>query len=274
MFMATASDNCVPAFLRNERKSPFGEIWLSFRRSHGGYRRMPDPKIESLLILQDRDQRQMDLEAQLAAVPGDISDLEAKIASEKNQLESAKARLRELEVARKDLDNQVASAEQQIVRYKNQQLQVKKNEEYQALTHEIETTQAKIGELEEKGIQVLLDLDEEKKRVAEIEKNFGNIIRGFEDRIGSLRDRDKSCRGELADAKAAVEEARGQVDGRALSVYDRQRKAVRFPLVAPVFERTCQGCHLKISGEVDSNLRDPSKITTCDSCGRILYFAR
>jgi len=235
---------------------------------------MPDPKIESLLILQDRDRRQTELEARIAAIPREIADLEGKIAAEKGKLESAKARLRELEVNRKDVDNQVASAEQQIVRYKNQQLQVKKNEEYQALTHEIETTQGKIGQLEEQGIGILLEIDEEKKRVAEIEKDFAAVIGGMEGKISDLRESDKGCRTELADAKKAVEEARASTDPRALATYDRQKKSVRFPLVAPVMERTCQGCHLKVSGEVETNLADPSKITTCDSCGRILYSAR
>jgi uncharacterized protein len=235
---------------------------------------MPDPKIESLLILQDRDHHQADLEAQINHIPGEIASLEGKIVAEKNRLDSAKSRLRELEVNRKDLDNQVASAEQQILRYRNQQLQVKKNEEYQALTHEIETTQGKIGGLEEQGIEVLFAIDEEKKRVVEIEKDFQSIIDGLQKKITDLRERDRACRQELDGAKKAVEEARGKVDPRFLTGYDRQKKSVRPPIVAPVLEKTCQGCHLKISGEVETSLRDLTKVTTCDSCGRILYFPR
>lgn len=235
---------------------------------------MPDENIEKLLILQDRDQRQQDLESQLAATPGDIAKLEEKIAAEKKKLEESKARLRELEVSRKDLENQVGAAEQQVVRYRNQQLQVKKNEEYQALTHEIEVTQGKIGELEEKEIGILFAIDEEKKRVAEIERDFQRVIGAFEEKIHNLREREGAARAELEEARAQVEEARGQVDSRYLATYDRQKRAVRFPLVVAVRDRTCQGCHLKVSGGVDGTLRETGKITTCDSCGRILYLAR
>jgi uncharacterized protein len=235
---------------------------------------MADPKIESLLILQERDRRRLDLEQQLASIPGEIVKLEARIAGEREKLDSAKTRVRELEVSRKELDNQVASAEQQIVRYKNQQLQVKKNEEYQALTHEIDTTREKMGKLEEETIGMMLEIDEERTRLREIERGFQSTIEGLEARIGDHRTRAEALQKELEGARAEVEEARAKVERPFLAAYDRQSRVVRFPLVVPVVDRACQGCHLKVSGGIEGDIRDTSKITTCDSCGRILYFAR
>lgn len=235
---------------------------------------MPDANIENLLILQERDFRRREIEQELAAIPGEIRALEAKIAAEKGKLEASRERIRELEVKRKDLDHQMSAAEQQIVRYKNQQLQVKKNEEYQALTHEIDVTRGKIGELEEKGIEVLLQLDEEKQAVAEIEKGFRLVIGQLEEKIAALKAREENCRGALEQARGEVEEARSPLDRTFLSAYDRQSKVVRFPFVAAVVDRTCQGCHLRVSGGIETELRDPGKITTCDNCGRIVYSAR
>lgn len=236
---------------------------------------MPDPNIESLLILQDRDAQRLEIENQLAAIPREIRMAEAKIVAEKEKLEASKGRIRELEVKRKDLDTQVAAAEEQIVRYRNQQLQVKKNEEYQALTHEIETTEGKIGQLEEQEIQILFDLDEEKQRVAAIEKDFGKIIGQLEEKIESHKAREGNLRRDLEAKRAEVEKARGAVaDPKYLAVYDRQARVVKFPIVAPVIDRACQGCHLRVSGGVDAEAREMGKITTCDSCGRIVYSPR
>ncbi len=235
---------------------------------------MPDPKIESLLILQDRDQRRHDLERQLAEVPGEVAKLEKRIEEEKEKLDGAKKRIRELEVKRKDLENRVSTADQQIVRYKNQQLEVKKNEEYQALTHQIDQTRENMEKLEEEEIGVMLEIDEERERLTAIEKDFGAIIEGLAQKIDDWREREKGFRQDLERVKGEVEGAREKVDPAWLNMYDRQARIVRFPVVAAVVDRACRGCHLKVSGGIDDELRDSSKITTCDSCGRILYSGR
>jgi predicted nucleic acid-binding Zn-ribbon protein len=236
---------------------------------------MVDSNIEKLLILQDRDARRLEIENQLAAIPGEILGVEKRIAAEKEKLDSAKSRIRSLEVSRKDLDNQIASAEDQVSRYKNQQLQVKKNEEYQALTHEIELTGAKIGKLEEQGIEVLIALDEERQKVAEIEKDFAQVIGQLEEKIANLKQRMVNCGQELEERRAEVEVARTKVEDPAyLMAYDRALRVVRFPVVVAVVDRTCQGCHLRVSGDVDAEARETGKITTCDSCGRIVYYRR
>src|SRR5258708_17266385 len=108
---------------------------------------MVSPAIAPLLILQDRDTKRLALEAQLKAVPGDIARVEQKIAAEKAAIESARLEARELESKKKLLETEIGSAAEKLGRYKTQQPLVKKNDEYQALGHQIETTQQEIGEL-------------------------------------------------------------------------------------------------------------------------------
>jgi predicted nucleic acid-binding Zn-ribbon protein len=127
---------------------------------------MPSPLLETLLILQDRDTKKLGIEAQLKAVPRDVAAVEAKIASEKAAIEAARTEIRELETKKKLLETEIGSAETKLAKYRTQQLSVRKNEEYQALGHEIETTQAKIGEFEGKELEVMYAIDEAKKKFA------------------------------------------------------------------------------------------------------------
>ena len=57
---------------------------------------MAHPAIAPLLILQDRDMKRLNLEAQLKAVPADIARVEQKIAEEKGAIEAARKELVEL----------------------------------------------------------------------------------------------------------------------------------------------------------------------------------
>ena len=74
----------------------------------------------------------------MRAVPRDIAAVEQKIAAEKAAIEAARGELQELEVKKKAIENEVGAAEERLAKYKSQQLQVRKNDEYQALGHEIE----------------------------------------------------------------------------------------------------------------------------------------
>jgi predicted nucleic acid-binding Zn-ribbon protein len=74
--------------------------------------------------------------------------VEQRIASEKAAIDAAKGEVRELESKKKILETEIGSAETQRGKYQTQQLSVKKNDEYQALGHEIQNVQKQIDELE------------------------------------------------------------------------------------------------------------------------------
>jgi predicted nucleic acid-binding Zn-ribbon protein len=237
---------------------------------------MPNAVIQTLLILQDRDQKRRGLEAQLKSVPGDIARVEQKIAAEKAAIEAAKAELRELEGKKKTIEIDIGSAEERLGRYRTQQLSVRKNDEYQALGHEIATTQGQISELEGKELEIMYSIDEAKKKFAAAEAELKTNISGHETRIKTLRERESSLSAELKLAQADVAAARAPVGDLRLRIYDRIA-ARNMPVVVAIHAGKCGGCHLKVSSEVESAARgkgvDPlAQLPTCDQCGRIVYW--
>ncbi len=230
--------------------------------------------IETLLILQDRDTRRVGLEGQLKAVPLDISLVERDISDEKGAIETAKTGLRELESKKKLLETEIGSAEQTLAKYRTQQLSLKKNDEYQAMGHEIETVQGQISEMEGRELEIMFSIDMARKKFADAEAVLKQNISGHEARIRTLRERGENLAVELKAVQAEVATARAPVDANWLRSYDRM--AVRgLPAVVPIRGSKCGGCHLKVSSEVESAARgkaDPSQPITCDQCGRIVYW--
>ena len=72
---------------------------------------MLSPVLEKLLILQNRDTKRMELEAQLKAVPGEIALVEQRIASEKKAIDNARDEMRHLESSKKLLETEIGSVE-------------------------------------------------------------------------------------------------------------------------------------------------------------------
>jgi predicted nucleic acid-binding Zn-ribbon protein len=235
---------------------------------------MPSPTIELLLILQDRDTNKLGIEAQLRAVPLEIKAVEERIAAEKAAIEAAKGELRELETQKKNLESEIASAEAQRAKYQTQQLAVKKNDEYQALGHEIENVQGQINELEGRELEAMYAIDDAKKRFAGAEGAHRQNIAGHEARIRSMKERGESLSEELKAAAAAAAAARAPVSEAALQAYDRAA-ARRMPAVVPIRGDKCGGCHLKVSSEVESAARGKTTDTEfalCDQCGQMVYW--
>lgn len=237
---------------------------------------MLTPVLETLLILQDRDIRRRALEAQLRGVPGEIGAVERKIAGEKAAIDAAKTELKELETKKKLLETEIGVAEDKLGKYRTQQSQVRKNDEYQALGHEIETTEAAVGTLEEQELAVMYAIDEAKKKFTAAEAELKANISGHEAKIRTLRERETNLAEELKTAQAEVAAARAPVGELRLKVYDRVAQR-NMPAVVPVQGGKCGGCHLKVSSEVESAARaknpdSSAALATCDQCGRIVYW--
>ena len=235
---------------------------------------MPSPNLEKLLVLQDRDTKRLGLERQLKAVPVDIAAVEAAIAADKSAIESARSEIKSLESGKKVLETEIGSAEGKLGKYKTQQLSVRKNDEYQALGHQIELTQTQIGELEGRELEVMYSIDEAKKRFAAAEATMKQNIAGHEARIGVLRERGEVLSASLKAAQEEVVAARALVDEPGLRAYDRM--AVRgMPVVVAIHDGKCGGCHLKVSSEVEYAARGkgpPGELPICDQCNRIVYW--
>lgn len=235
---------------------------------------MLSPVLEKLLILQDRDARRIALENQLQAVPGEIALVENKIAAEKAAIEDARSELRRLETDKKMLETEIGSAEDRLGKYRTQQSAVKKNDEYQALGHEIETTEAQVSELEEKELEIMYQIDEAKQKFAAAEKELQDNITGHEAKIVALNERETNLQAELTAVQAEVEAAREPVEMIPLRLYDRIAQH-HMPVCVPLKDAKCGGCHLRVSSEVESTARGKSsdtELATCDQCGRLVYW--
>src|SRR5215472_13530566 len=147
-------------------------------------------KIEKLLILQDRDRKIRRLKAQVAEIEPERLTLKSKTAGAQTALEAAKTKVKELESKRKDLELEVEGKKEQIARYANQQFQTRKNEEYRALAHEIDTCKAAIVTLEDKQLELMEQGEQAQADVGLANKGGVEMRKLAEEQIGNLNTRE------------------------------------------------------------------------------------
>ncbi len=229
--------------------------------------------LTKLLVLQDRDMKRLALEQQLQEIPQEIAGIEARIAAEKLAIDTAKTEWRELEAKKKTLENEIQSAQGKIAKYRTQQLEVRKNDEYRALSHEIENTEKVIGGFEEEELKIMYLIDEAKKRFTEAEGVLKTNITSYEGKIRTLREREKQAQIDHQAAIVAVDTARPQVAEDQLRIYDRLARKPGQPVCVNVSGGRCGGCHLKVPTHIEVMARGGAEIATCDQCGRVVYWS-
>src|SRR6202041_169844 len=123
------------------------------------------PDIENLLKLQDTDKEIRRLQDEVAEFPKAVPVIEQRLAGTKTQLEKAQAACKADEAARRKYDTAIADLRAKISKYRDQSLDVKTNEQYKALLHEIQFAEGEIAANEDKILELMVNADARDKEV-------------------------------------------------------------------------------------------------------------
>src|SRR2546425_256652 len=181
--------------------------------------------IEKLLILQDRDRKISRLRGELANIGPERQALEAKTASSQAALDVARQRSKQLESDRKRLELEVESKKQAIERYSLQQFETKKNDEYRALAHQIETVRQDIVKLEDQQLDLMEQAEATQKELSGATRVADEAKRLADRQIVDLAAREENLEKELTALEADRDQLAAAVNAEVLSRYERLRKS-------------------------------------------------
>ncbi len=230
--------------------------------------------IERLLILQDRDRKIGREQGELARIDPERQALKAKAANAQAALENAKLRIKQIESTRKDLELEVDVKKQMITRYANQQLQTRKNEEYRALTHEIETCKAAIFKIEDQEIELMEQTEAAQKEIGRATQVANDTRKLVAEQVAQLDAREENLKKELAELQANREALAAAVDENARARYERLVRSKGENVVVGVQHGVCGGCHMKLPPQLLVTCQAEKELVSCSNCGRILYYTR
>jgi uncharacterized protein len=229
------------------------------------------PDIENLLKLQEVDKEIRRLQDEIAQFPKRIAVIEQKLAGTKGQLEKAQAAVKADEAARRKFDSTISDLRGKISKYRDQSLDVKTNDQYKALMHEIQFAEKEIAATEDKILELMVNADARDKEVkaaqAELKAETAEIEREKE----TARQRTVEDEKLLAEQEAKRDQLRGGVDEDLLRQYERVLK-FRGSGIAEVRDHKCMGCQVMLRPQTYNDIRTGQHIVFCDSCQRVLYF--
>ena len=230
--------------------------------------------IEKLLILQDRDRKIRRAQAELAHIEPERQTLNGKTASTQAALDAGKLRLRQIESDRKRLELDVDAKQQQIAKYANQQLQTRKNEEYKALSHEIDGCKVDISKIEDQEISLMEQAEVAQKELVRLTAEANEAKKHADSLVSLLGERETNMKKELATLQSDREALATAVDESTRGRYERLAKSKGDNVLVGVQHGVCGGCHMKLPAQSLVACQSHQEIVTCINCGRILFYTR
>src|SRR6201981_1407519 len=229
------------------------------------------PEIENLLRLQDADKEIRRLQDEIAELPKRVAAIEHKLADTKAGLEKAQSAVKTDEASRRKYDTAITDLRSKISKYRDQSLDVKTNEQYKALLHEIQFAEKEIAANEDKILELMVNADARDKEVkaaqAELKAETADIEKEKEAALQRTAEDEKL----LTEWRAKRDQLRTGINEDLLRHYERVSK-FRGSGISEVRDQKCMACRVMLRPQTYNEVRSGQQMVVCDSCQRILYF--
>lgn len=217
--------------------------------------------MKMLRLMRVKKERQKELN-QIDALRGDlhtqaklkkleVDELTASIATQESLVEDLKKKIKALDA---------------------RQSQIKKVEEFNALTQEMTATERERVQVEQK----ISALSETKQTEEELFLKIEESLKNSEESSLSLEQEIRSSISLINQEGSLLKEERDalatNVDPDTLRIYERLLKNKKDRVVVPIENRTCSGCHIALTAQHENIVRKGENIVFCEHCSRIHYW--
>lgn len=228
--------------------------------------------LEALLDLQRIDAELTGLEAVKARLPKRIAELSVKregLRADVDEVEELLTAARaELVQRQREFDGLNAKRVELLSR----QLVIKTNEEYAALTHEIEFVKNQISEGEDAVLRLMEEGERLSKEVDTARAESASASQEIDAQIDVLT-RQLAA---MSDAAAIKRDERlrtsKRVDAPTLTKYERILASKGDVAVVDIEDGACSGCRVKLPAQTVIEVKRGQRFIVCESCGRILFW--
>ena len=229
-----------------------------------------EDKLKYLYALQQVDSQLQEVQDLKGDLPAIVAGLQEKVAELKAKAKELTDAMKQTKIDRDAADGGILDSAEKVEKYKAQQLQVKSNKQYDALTREIEGSEARAKKLEKdmelfEGKMQLLKGDIEAANA-----QLGEVGAELAEKTKELREVNKEHEKEELKLQHEREKILVRVDETEMERYERIRRAKGGLAVVAVKRGACGGCFNRVPPQRILEIRQNSRIYQCEHCGRVL----
>jgi predicted nucleic acid-binding Zn-ribbon protein len=229
-------------------------------------------QLSPLIELQKIDLRIAELKEQRRKIPERLAINEAPLREARRVLQEAASSTDALVKERRSHEKDLEAHEDRIGKMKDRAAQLKTNQEYQAHLFEVELANKKKGEIEEKILLAMEQIEQTQRVMADAQAKLKESEAVFTKEKATLDARDQALSLELADLDIQQKRVSGQVEKALLARYNKLKTTRKDQALALVKDGICLGCRLQLPPQLVSQVKRAQDVHTCPYCYRMLYW--
>ena len=220
------------------------------------------------------DIRLNDVRSRLAKFPKKLAESDARIAASKADLDASKAAQLATVKDRKKYELDVDSWKDKVRKYRDQTSQIKTNESYRALLHEVQMAEDEIAKAEDRLLEQMVASEEYDRRIKASEIALKDVEQVERVQRSTVEADRAVAEKDLADLNAERTRAIAEIPENLLDHYDRIVKKHNGVALAEVRNEKCGACGMIVRPHVIQEMRraDSAEMFHCETCTRIIYY--
>src|SRR5215472_691359 len=233
------------------------------------------PHLKSLVELQDVDHRLNGIRERLSRFPKRLAEVEGRATAAKQKVAAAKEAHTTGLKERKTYELDVEQWKERVKKYRNQSAEVKTNEAYKALVHEIENAESEVTKAEDRLLERMVSGEEYDRQVKAAEAALKEIEAATGKERQAIQAEYNAAQKELAAAEAARATAVAEVPEDLVDHYERLARKHGGIALAEIRGESCGQCGVHIRPHVIQKLHrlENEEFFHCETCTRIVYYA-
>jgi len=233
------------------------------------------PHLKALVELQAVDLRLIGIRERLARFPKRLAEVESRVNAARQQVTASKEAHTTGLKERKTYELDVDQWKERAKKYRNQSAEVKTNEAYKALLHEIENAENEVAKAEDRLLERMVSGEEYDRKVKAAEAALKEIEAATGKERQAIQAEYNAAQKELAAAEAARATAVAEVPEDLVDHYERLARKHGGIALAEIHGESCGQCGVHIRPHVIQQLhrQENEEFFHCETCTRILYYA-
>lgn len=180
------------------------------------------------------------------------------------------------QTAQKELKHAEDEVQSQQQKIKNNQKtlysgRVKNPKELEDLQNEAEALKRYLSVLEDRQLEKMIAFEEAEAAHKASQTNLTEVEEQVAQQNIDLTNEQKELLEYVSKLESKREQAVVGIESKEMATYTQLREARHGIAVTEVKDNTCNACGAALSASLAQVARSPSKITRCESCGRIFY---
>lgn len=237
---------------------------------------MTDPSlqetIKAILAIQELDIQMIQLLRLRKERKRELDNIHVIKNNLKGQVTLKESEILELKTTIRITEGELREIIEKGKRLEEQQSQIKKVEEFNALTHEMAQANREKTAKESRLSDLYDKLATEEEMLKNLQENYASteenskvVVNEIQENIANLNEEGRSL-------KVKRDEQVKAVNPEVFAIYERLLRNKKDRVVVPIENRCCTGCHIMVTAQDENLVRKGERLVFCEHCSRIHFW--